>query len=725
MADKIIDFSAAKSVWRLIPLPLARLNPAATQSQYPRGRRIPTLRSFCLATLSRSFHLTEPSTFHGVHSDLMRRVLLRVRADRGYENKQGIGRLSLNPDEATIWAFDALHRGVEAGSFTLALPLASILWHLGFKSRMPALQHPLNELPALFKSSPFSQTTSLLTSLTLNGGTELIDDQNIQTLKYCTHLTVLRMNDCSITDDGIRLLRSALELPGLGNPSEGKGMWRLNAWYLRGCKGVSDKSAKVLARWPGLVAIDVRGTSCTEVFIDVINRTSRNIFFGQNTEFEPCTDGLVSLFDTCCSYSAKLDGLYASLTKLSGQSSNIISLNVVSSTIPISNCDFPQNSTITSTTQPNLSCCLDNYSQAYNTDATHLWQTMEQTHRPFDSSSLPPSMTESPSKKGSHQDSDQIHVSSQSTVQDKKKECAFQKSINYNNGEGQAQFSYITPLKSLRSAANHSSTSEQGIESDHYLMLVRQAHSKWHRLAYATSVPQTFLQPEKDNWAKEAKMRIKKGKAMRDILEATDRMLSMKTCSMSANETNPDGDVGIPKGKQIDFHKTPYSVSRSKKMINTTVSHHYSPTTSQVSFSRPMQTAPRTNPFKITSGRDSVDESISRKLSGSAYSLPLPRKSSLNARNLKQVHNTSQRTSTKKASVRPCLLKPSFSPSESSSFEGEPFLALLKSSSTINPSASCSASAISDWDRGDRSSFETKKRGFEDSGNNKLKMRDP
>ena len=77
----------------------------------------------------------------------------------------------------------------------------------------------------------------------------VINDRNIQSLKWCTHLTALWMLGTSVTDYGITLLASALELPG------GKGMCRLRAWSVARSKGVTDKSMKAFAKFPGLVML--------------------------------------------------------------------------------------------------------------------------------------------------------------------------------------------------------------------------------------------------------------------------------------------------------------------------------------------------------------------------------------------------------------------------------------------------------------------------------------
>jgi hypothetical protein len=63
------------------------------------------------------------------------------------------------------------------------------------------------------------------------------------------------MRGLAITDYGITLLASALELPGL------KGMCRLRAWSLLRCKGITDKSMKIFAKFPGLIMLGMSPSS--------------------------------------------------------------------------------------------------------------------------------------------------------------------------------------------------------------------------------------------------------------------------------------------------------------------------------------------------------------------------------------------------------------------------------------------------------------------------------
>lgn len=156
-------------------------------------------------------------------------------------------RVNTHPDEATLWAIQALYLPNETNDHTLGLPSNHLLQHM--------YQHPLATLPTLQPSLNLDSATldnpnfSFLTTLRLDTLDGPIDDRNIQSLKWCTHLTALWMNGTSVTDYGITLLASALELPAE------KGMRRLRAWSVARCKGISDRSMKSFAKYPGLVML--------------------------------------------------------------------------------------------------------------------------------------------------------------------------------------------------------------------------------------------------------------------------------------------------------------------------------------------------------------------------------------------------------------------------------------------------------------------------------------
>ncbi|WVR09013.1 hypothetical protein IAU60_006073 [Kwoniella sp. DSM 27419] len=223
----------------------------------------------------------------------------------------------------------------------ISLPTATVLHHLAPNPLLEYPEHPLVELPKLYSTLHAVSPISLLTSLTLDGMDGVVNDYAIISLKWCTHLTALWMKGCRVTDEGIRLLASALELPGEKPSVEGKGMWRLRSWSVAGCKGISDRSAKVFARWPGLVMLDIRDTSCTSAAIQVFNTMSHQLFSGSNANFQPCTDGLLKLFATNVPAATLLDSLRLSLLKSSSRTihredeRNHIALHVTPSHRPI------------------------------------------------------------------------------------------------------------------------------------------------------------------------------------------------------------------------------------------------------------------------------------------------------------------------------------------------------------------------------------------------------
>ncbi|WVQ93144.1 hypothetical protein IAU59_000208 [Kwoniella sp. CBS 9459] len=325
LGDSEIVVALQKPIWHLVPLPLAQIRPSAIRSLSTRGT-VPSLHSSCLSVISRYLHRYSLASFEGTPPPLVRRIISRIRADRGYEEDYE-DRTILNPDEATIWALSALldPEGLadgddgQAADFTLGVSNISVLGHLTPNSLLKHPDHPLVELPKLYNTlRPSPQCkVSLLTTLTLDGMDGAVNDQNIQSLKYCTHLTILWMKGCRVTDSGIKLLTSSLELPGPSGREGGRGLWRLRAWSVSGCKGVGDRSMRCFARLPGLVMLDIRDTSCTTSAIDIFNRTSRNLFSGANVDLQPCTDGLLRLFARNSTSAEILDSLRMTLIKSS------------------------------------------------------------------------------------------------------------------------------------------------------------------------------------------------------------------------------------------------------------------------------------------------------------------------------------------------------------------------------------------------------------------------
>ena len=155
----------------------------------------------------------------------------------------------------------------------IALHQCSTLFYLATNIHLAEPEHPFVSLPKLYKQLHHhawgGPPLSFLTTLTLEPVDGAVTDETILNLRWCTHLTLLWMKGCNVTDGGVRLLASSLELPGIEGTTgdgdnemtgagRGRGMWRLRAWFLPGCKGVTDRSMRSFARWPGLVVL---GTS--------------------------------------------------------------------------------------------------------------------------------------------------------------------------------------------------------------------------------------------------------------------------------------------------------------------------------------------------------------------------------------------------------------------------------------------------------------------------------
>lgn len=193
----------------------------------------------------------------------------RARADRNYDDDTS-EQINTHPDETTIWAIQALYQPNEANDHVLGLPSAHLLQHM--------YDHPLTVLPTV--PTP-SSAYRFLTTLKLGASDGEINDQNVVNLKWCTHLTALWTTNCSISDYGIALLASALELPGK------KGMYKLRAWSVARCKAITDKSMRSFARFPGLVMLGMSAcpVSAPQGLVALtFRRPARNLLYGCGDE---------------------------------------------------------------------------------------------------------------------------------------------------------------------------------------------------------------------------------------------------------------------------------------------------------------------------------------------------------------------------------------------------------------------------------------------------------
>ncbi|KAL1407556.1 hypothetical protein Q8F55_006989 [Vanrija albida] len=290
----LASIDASKPLWRLRPLPLSQVNAQAATTARAAGRA-DSLQSCCLTVISRSFDEYEPSVLAELPPRLVQRVMARVESDRKYTTDSAVS--ERRPDEATIWAYGALAdpEGTRdsAPSHTLALPPLYMLLQLPRNELLVGDEdYPLTAVPKLYASLHPQPRVSLLTTLTLTGMDAIVTDHTVQNLKWLTHLTVLWMRGCKhVTDEGIKRLTWSLVLPGDGDESEARGMWRLRAWYLPGCTGVSDRAMASFAKWPGLSLLVTE-----EIGSDIFNRQSQGVFGGLQPDMSSCTDGLRGLF---------------------------------------------------------------------------------------------------------------------------------------------------------------------------------------------------------------------------------------------------------------------------------------------------------------------------------------------------------------------------------------------------------------------------------------------
>ncbi|KAL7421123.1 hypothetical protein Q5752_004008 [Cryptotrichosporon argae] len=315
--DQVILSGLAHPPWTLTPIPLSRIRPW-DGGHYGPAR---SLQSYCLQVISRNLDLLEPSTLASLPAPLVDRVAARARADRGYDMQPAS---SMRPDEATLWALLALADPCSALDFSLALPASASLPWLAPRR---AYEHPLTLLPKLFSS--MYPAFDFLTTLSLSCSDSAVNDTSIQALAGCTHLTALWTRSSRLTDAGIRLLAAALDLPGPAGA--GRGMRRLRAWYLAGSRGVTDKSMRSFARYPGLVVLDVRDTSCSDAALAIFNSATAALF-PSHPAAQPVTPGLRALFSLRDAPERVLAHLRASLAPSAARS---LALHLTETTVPL------------------------------------------------------------------------------------------------------------------------------------------------------------------------------------------------------------------------------------------------------------------------------------------------------------------------------------------------------------------------------------------------------
>ncbi|KAL8280625.1 hypothetical protein RQP46_006948 [Phenoliferia psychrophenolica] len=80
-------------------------------------------------------------------------------------------------------------------------------------------------------------------------------------------LAVLRLDSTRVSDNGLASI--------VRNLGDDEHYERLEVLSLRGLRGVSDKAAISIAKLPALRLLDIRGTSCTDHFRQIVNKTCR------------------------------------------------------------------------------------------------------------------------------------------------------------------------------------------------------------------------------------------------------------------------------------------------------------------------------------------------------------------------------------------------------------------------------------------------------------------
>ena len=249
--DTTVRVISHKPIWRLKPLPLSQVDPTRADAPARVGPP-PSLQTSCLDTISSCFHEYPPDALVDLPQTHIQRILAKVRSDRSYPDAEETTR----PDQATLWAYSVLAdpAGTER-DLILGLYPQTTLRQLVPNPALDPPDHPFIHLPKLYATLQPESPFRLLTTISFDGASLYVADDTIMSLRYATNLTVLSMRDCKgVTDTAVRLLSSALILPG-DRGGDGQGMWRLRAWFLKGCTGIGDKSMRALARWPGLVAL--------------------------------------------------------------------------------------------------------------------------------------------------------------------------------------------------------------------------------------------------------------------------------------------------------------------------------------------------------------------------------------------------------------------------------------------------------------------------------------
>lgn len=323
-----------------------------------------------------------------------------------------------------------------------------------------------------------------------------------------------------------------------------------------------------------LISTDLRGTSCTEASFVVINRTSQALFSGQNPNFQACTDGLVPLFASNLPPADIVSSLCLTLIKLPREKSDLVSLNVTSTSRPIPDKFLPPLSrTIPSSSSmaasnktyvpgigfiygPNLSSYFDEEDaepQPFGTSISLFNHSCSSHGGTFpqveEDGRVPPEKHKrkiarkldeevQEERVGRRHMVDKVHKKQKSAKAQRAKAAAAAAPAQvgewWDDADGQAKNFYSAASASASTSSKakpmldaetvQANTRGQG-EGDRRLMLVRVVHDQWFRLTYTTAnaiaQAQMQLQAKKVNWAREGQMAEKRRKIVGDIMQAT------------------------------------------------------------------------------------------------------------------------------------------------------------------------------------------------------------
>lgn len=323
-----------------------------------------------------------------------------------------------------------------------------------------------------------------------------------------------------------------------------------------------------------LISTDLRGTSCTEASFVIINRTSQALFSGQNPNFQACTDGLVPLFASNLPPADIVSSLCLTLIKLPREKSDLVSLNVTSTSRPIPDKFLPPLSrTIPSSSSmaasnktyvpgigfiygPNLSTYLDEedaepqpfgtsislFNPSSSSDEDIFPQVEEdnwvppEKHKRKIARKLDEKVQEE--KIGKRHMVDKVHKKQKSAKAQRAKAAAAAAADQigewWDDADGQAKNFYSAASASASTSskakpmpdaeAAQADSRGQG-EGDRRLMLVRVVHDQWFLLTYTTAnalaQAQMQVQAKEVNWAREGQMAEKRRKIVGDIMQAT------------------------------------------------------------------------------------------------------------------------------------------------------------------------------------------------------------